>query len=91
MSAISLVLFNKNRLQKLILPQKIEGSFWLVDELNNNANIINIEAIDNNWVMKNNDDTKIIFNNAYIDHTILKPNYFYFLEYNNTKMFLYIE
>ena len=58
MSAISLVLFNKNRLQKLILPQKIEGSFWLVDELNNNANIINIEAIDNNWVMKNNDDTK---------------------------------
>ena len=51
MSAISLVLFNKNRLQKLILPQKIEGSFWLVDELYNNANLINIEAIDNNWVM----------------------------------------
>ena len=85
------ILFNENRLQKMNLPKKMEGSFWLTDELNNNSNIINIESIDNKWVMKSNEDTKIIYCNSYIDKVELSPNYFYFLEYNNKKTLLYTE
>ena len=85
------LLFNGNRLQKMVLPKKMEGSFWLVDELNNNNNIINIESINDKWVMKNNEDTKIIFGNSYVETVELKPNYFYFLEYNKKRVLLYVE
>ena len=86
-----LILFNRNKLSRLELPEKIEGSFWLTDELNNNANIINIEASDGKWIMKSNDETRIIFSNSYTDKQVLMPNYFYFLDYNNNKMLLYSE
>ena len=64
---MKVVLFNDTRLQKLTLPKKIEGSFWLTDDLNNDNNIINIEAINDKWVLKGNQDAKIILNNSYVD------------------------
>jgi len=85
------ILFNGNRLTRLILPQKVEGSFWLIDELNNNSNIVNIESKDNKWILKENDEAKIIFGNSYTSEAELMPNYFYFIEYNNKKMLLYSE
>ena len=85
------ILFNGNRLSRLILPQKIEGSFWLTDELNNNNNIVNIEAKDGKWILKENDEAKIIFGNSYTSEVELMPNYFYFIDYNGKKMFLYSE
>ena len=60
-----LILFNGNRLSKLVLPQKIEGSFWLNDELNNNNNIVNVEAQNGKWILKGNDEAKIIFGESY--------------------------
>ena len=88
---MKIILFNGNRLQKMVLPKKMEGSFWLTDELNNNNNIVNIESSNNKWIMKHNEDTKIIFSNSYVDTVELMPNYFYFLEYNNKKLLLYTE
>ena len=85
------ILFNGNRLTRLILPQKIEGSFWLTDELNNNNNIVNIEAKNGKWILKENDEAKIIFGNSYTSEVELMPNYFYFIDYNGKKMFLYSE
>ena len=85
------ILFNGNRLTRLTLPQKIEGSFWLTDELDNNTNIVNIEAKNGKWVVKENDESKIIFGNSYTPEVELMPNYFYFIDYNNKKMLLYSE
>jgi len=85
------ILFNGNRLSKMLLPKKIEGSFWLVDEINNNNNIVNIEAKDGKWILKGNDEAKIIFNRAYTSNVELMPNYFYFIDYNGKKMLLYSE
>ena len=86
-----LLLFNGNRLTRLTLPKKIEGSFWLIDELNKNNNIINIEAKNGKWIMKENDEAKIIFGNSYTSEIELMPNYFYFIDYEGKKMFLYSE
>lgn len=83
------ILFNGNRLSRLTLPQKVEGSFWLVDELNKNNNIINIEAQNGKWILKGNDEAKVIFNNSYTSDVELMPNYF--VDYNGKKMFLYSE
>ena len=85
------VLFNGNRLSKLMLPRKVEGSFWLTDELNGNSNIINIEAQNGKWILKKNDEVKILFNNSYVDSIQLEPNYFCFLEQNGKKKLAYIE
>lgn len=49
---------NKNIITKTILPEKVEGSFWIVDGLTN-TNVINIEATNGKWVMTSNDDAKI--------------------------------
>lgn len=85
------ILFNGNRLTKLVLPKKVEGSFWLTDELNGNANIVNVEAQNGQWILKENDDAKIIYGNSYTSNVELIPNYFYFLDYNDKKMLLYSE
>ena len=86
-----IILFNGNRLTKLALPKKVEGSFWLTDELNGNANIINIEAENGKWVLKSNDEAKIIFGNSYVDNVELSPNYFCFLDQGGNKKLLYVE
>ena len=64
------ILFNGNRLTKLMLPQKVEGSLWITDELNNNNNIVNIEAKNGKWILKENDEAKIIFSNSNINMEI---------------------
>ena len=87
---MKLILLNDNKFFELILPSKIDGSFWLTDEITNN-NIINIEAQDEKWVMKQNSDTKIIASNVYVESVEICPNNFYFLENNNKKLILYVE
>lgn len=88
---MKVVLFNDTRLQKLTLPKKIEGSFWLTDDLNNDNNIINIEAINGKWVLKGNQDAKIILNNSYVDKVELITNNIYFIEYSDKKLLLFAE
>ena len=76
---------------KLILPEKIEGSFWLTDELENNNNIINIESQNDTWMLKANSDAKIIYNNSYINSVAIKSNNIYNIEYNGNVMTLITE
>ena len=88
---MKLILFNQNKLTKLILPKKIEGSFWLVDELNKNANIINIESENEKWILRGNSEAKIILGNSYIANVELKAGSTYIIEYNKQKLLLMVE
>lgn len=91
------ILCNQNKISKTILPEKIDGSFWLIDEFTN-KNIINIEAENGKWVMKSNDDARIkltnvmdnLANNTYtsIDLEVGKSCY---IEYNGINLFVYFE
>lgn len=69
-------LIGKTQLVNLILPQRIYGNYWITNE--NNENLINIEALENKWYIKSNDDVKIISNNEVIDSTELVQNHFYY-------------
>ena len=51
---------NKNLLTTK-LPLEVNGNYWLTDS--NNKNLVNIEAIDNKWILKSNNDINIIDNN----------------------------
>ncbi len=88
---MKLILLNQTKLTKLELPRKIEGSFWVVDELNKNANIVNVEAEGNNWILKENSDAKIIFNGSYVPSLKLESNISCIIEYNDKKMLLNVE
>ena len=83
------LLLNGNRITKLLLPEKIDGSFWLMDEDDNN--VINVEDSNNRWVMKANDDTKILQNNNSIPSVELVCDNFYYIERNNNQAILYTE
>jgi len=68
-------LIGKKRVISLILPQKVYGSYWITSE--DNENLINIEAIDNKWVMKSNSDVKILEESKIIDSKEVIANHFY--------------
>ena len=88
---MKLVLFNNNKITKMSLPKNIYGSFWLTDELNNNNNIINIEAEGEQWVLKSNKEAKIVYENSYVEGLVLIPNASCLIEYNNQRMPLIVE
>ena len=91
------ILCNQNKISKTILPEKIEGSFWLVDEFTEN-NIINIEAVNGKWVMKSNDDARIkltsvidnLANNTLTQIDVVSGKSCY-LEYENRNLFCFFE
>ena len=70
------------------LPTKVDGSFLMPDGLTS-ENLVNIEAISNQWVMNSNDDTKIISGNSYVESVVLTKNSFYVVEKGQEKKLLY--
>ena len=70
------------------LPTKVDGSFLMPDGLTS-ENLVNIEAISNQWVMNSNDDTKIISGNSYVESVVLAKNNFYVVEKGQERKLLY--
>ena len=68
-------LIGKKRIISLILPQRIYGNYWITSE--DNENLINIEALNNKWVIKSNADIKIVSEDSFIESTELMANHFY--------------
>ena len=83
-------LIGKTQLVNLILPQRIYGNYWITNE--KNENLINIEALDNKWFIKSNDDIKIIENDKVVDNAELVQNHFYYFwdETNNEKYRVFV-
>ncbi len=69
-------LIGKTQLVNTILPQRIYGNYWITNE--NNENLVNIEALNNKWFIKSNDDIKIVDNGRVIDNIELVENHFYY-------------
>ena len=83
-------LCNQSKITRLILPSRIEGSFWLVDEYLNN-NILSIEANNGSWIMQSNNDAKIFLDSGYVTTLKLENNAYAYIEYNKQKLFVYFE
>ena len=73
-----------NKIRKLLLPSKIEGSFW-VDDTDSNGikrNLIAIEAEGNNWKIKSNAEVFLINENVMQPFAYLE-NYRFLQIHNN--------
>lgn len=57
---MKVILEDENKLITLKLTKDIVGNYWLANSKKDN--LVNIEAVNNNWVLKSNVDTKIIKN-----------------------------
>ena len=85
-------LVRNNKIKKFILPEKVLGSYWLtdIDKNGKEKNLINIEAIQGEWVIKSDFETKIITSGGTIESTELEYSKFYFLKIGSEKEFFYI-
>ena len=69
-----ITIIKNNKIRPVFLPAKVYGNYWITDE--NKQNLINIEASNNTWVLRSNDDVKIVNKDMYLDSAFLL-NYSY--------------
>jgi len=74
-------LIKDKKIQNLILPNKIDGSYWITDTDSNGIkrNLISIEADDNRWKLISNKEVYSLQNNIMQPYAILQNNCFYIL------------
>ena len=71
---MQLVIIKAQKLRTFFLPSKINGNYWILAE--DKSNLINVEASADKWVLRSNDDVKIVNKDIYLDSVYLL-NYSY--------------
>ena len=82
------ILYNNKGKQTLELPANVEGSFILSDD--NQNKMVNINSIQNNWIMSANPGFNITQNGQNLTETALSVNSFYFIKSENKNVNNYI-
>jgi len=75
-------LIKKDKIKDILLPKKINGSYWITDfdSNGNEQNLINIEATKDGWNLISNDEYSYMKDNFFVDQVILKPYNFYLIK-----------
>lgn len=89
-------LIEKYEMYTLALPTKVKGQYWLEDKdgRGQRRKLISIEAVDDNWEIKNNRNVKIIGEeNVECERFCLEPYHVYYIEdkEENEKIIIYAE
>ena len=84
---MKVIIIDNQKLTHIMLPEKVEGVFLTNYKYpeSNSERIINIEADDNNWVLKSNGSIDVINNNIILDKRILKDYDYFNLSLSETK------
>lgn len=91
-----ITLIEKERIFTKTLPLKINGQFWIThkNSIGEEENVIGIEGLSNQWIMKSNKKVSIIDSQENVQKTVeLKSLCFYSLYLNDSKekIFLFTE
>lgn len=81
-------LIKSKQMFSLTLPKKVKGQYWVtdIDETGKPRDLISIEAINGDWVVKSNKFVSILNSeNKPVDNTILKPSNFFNLRINGAE------
>ena len=75
------------KIQNLILPDKIEGNYWIegTDENGIKRNLISIEAEDGKWKLISNKEVYCVVNNDVEPYIYLEEGKFYLIKKDTTK------
>ncbi|MBR0467080.1 MAG: type VII secretion protein EssC [Clostridia bacterium] len=88
-----LTVIGKDKINSLTLPQKVKGQFWLYSSLSNNTErIVNVEGINNQWIMKSNKNYKIVNGkNEPFKNTVLEESSIYVIKGKTETLYIYTE
>ncbi len=75
---MKIMLMDAAKLVNLVLPNDVFGNYWVVNA--NRDNLVSVQAVDGNWVLKSNSDVKVFRNGAAVDETLLEYEKFYTLK-----------
>ena len=89
---MKVLLIKNNRLYSYMLPKEIKDNFWItdIDSFDNDRNLINVEAINGEWVLVSNYDTHIIDAKSTYDRVTLLEYHFYSIKNDNEKTIYYL-
>ncbi len=85
---------SKTHINSISLPEKVKGQFWLYETSDSgDERLVNIEGVNNEWIMKSTRQIKILDNrNNIIKNTIFSPQSIYVLgKPNGEKVFIFTE
>lgn len=84
-------LITKKDMNTVILPEKVAGQYFLRWEDKGNDYLIEIEAIDEKWILKSNKKAHIIDENNRVDSVRLLPMSIYWIEIENERYSVFTE
>ena len=69
------------KIQNLLLPDKVEGSYWIdgTDDNGIKRNLISIEAHDGKWRLISNEEVYCVVNNQNVPFVYLEEGNFYLI------------
>ena len=87
---MKITLFLNDKLIDFKLPEAVSGSFSFDENNEEEDKLINIDAVDNNWVLYSTNASKIIENNNIVEKTFLTTNKFYTIRRGNNNYLIYV-
>ena len=75
---MKIMLMDATKLINLVLPKEIFGNYWIIND--EKENLVNVQAVDNNWVLKSNSEVKVFRNGTAVDEALLEYEKFYTLK-----------
>lgn len=84
-------LITKKDMNTVILPEKVVGQYYLCWEDKDIDYLIEIEAIDEKWILKSNKKVHIIDENASVESVQLMPMCIYWVEIENERYSVFTE
>lgn len=75
---MKIMLMDATKLVNLVLPKEVFGNYWVVNA--EKQNLVSVEAIDNNWVLKSNSEVKVFRNGNAVDEALIENEKFYTLK-----------
>ena len=75
---MKIMLMDQIKLVNLILPKEVFGNYWVVNA--DKDNLVNVEAIDGNWILKSNSEIKVFKDGTPVNEIALEEEKFYTLK-----------
>ena len=89
---MKVMLIKNGRLYHYSLPKEVKDNYWItdIDSFNNARNLINIEALDGNWILTSNYETHIVSTDKEIDKVPLYEYQFYTIKNDSEEGYYYL-
>lgn len=89
---MKILLIKNNHLYSYMLPKEVKDNFWItdIDSFDNVRNLINVEAINGEWVLVSNYDTHIVDATSMYEKFALAEYHFYSIKNDSEKNIFYI-